>query len=107
MPTARTSSEGVAEQEKRLEATRSLQDAFENANLRLKSKAAEFHTTRLEIEGDETVLKDPAIVASDVAAQMVCSFFMVANENMLIIHTSPSSGNSSFSIWNRMRKIDT
>ncbi|KAF8333307.1 hypothetical protein F5887DRAFT_1140182 [Amanita rubescens] len=70
MTTTRTSLEGAAEQEKRLEATRSLQDALEKANLKLKSNAAEFHTTRLEIDGDETVLKDPAIVASDVAAQM-------------------------------------
>jgi hypothetical protein len=73
MTTARISLEG-AEQEKRLEATRSLQDALGKANLKLQFNAAEFHTTRLEIDGDETVLKDPAIVASDVAAQMVRTF---------------------------------
>jgi hypothetical protein len=52
----------------RLEATRSLQDAIEKTNLKLKSNAAEFHTT---CDGDETALKDPAIIASDVAAQTV------------------------------------
>jgi hypothetical protein len=78
MTTTRTSLEGAAEQEKRLEATRSLQDALEKANLKLKSNAAEFHTTRLEIDGDETILKDPAIVASDVAAQMVGRFHTMA-----------------------------
>ncbi|KAM6503745.1 hypothetical protein JOM56_000688 [Amanita muscaria] len=62
--TSRTSLESAAEQEKHLEAASSLQDAFGKANLKLKSNAAEF------TDGEETLLKDPVIVASDVAAQL-------------------------------------
>ena len=66
--------EAAAEQEKHLEAARSLQNATENTNLKLKANAAEFHTRRLDLDGEETILKDPAIVASDVNAQLVRMF---------------------------------
>ncbi|KAK2464521.1 hypothetical protein APHAL10511_003500 [Amanita phalloides] len=67
---ARTSVEGIAEQEKHLEAARSIKDVLDKAGLKLKAKATEFQATKLEIDGEETILKDPAIVASDVAAQL-------------------------------------
>ena len=37
-------------------------------DLRLKCKAAEFHTARLETERDETILRDPAIIESGGAS---------------------------------------
>ncbi|KAF8623182.1 hypothetical protein AX17_007507 [Amanita inopinata Kibby_2008] len=70
MSWSRTSLESAAEQEKYLEAARSLQDTFEKESLKLVANATAFHSYKLEVDGEENSLRDPAIVSSDVAAQM-------------------------------------
>jgi len=77
MAISRPSLEIQAEQEKRLEAAKSLKDKFEGANLQLVTNVAEFNSHKLDSNdgtesSEEFENKDPAIVAADVAAQTVC-----------------------------------
>ncbi|PFH48962.1 hypothetical protein AMATHDRAFT_64154 [Amanita thiersii Skay4041] len=70
MSRSRTSLETTSEQEKHLESARALQETIDKADLKLQSYAKDFRTHKVEVDGEEVHLKDPAIVASDVAAQM-------------------------------------
>ena len=76
MAISRPSLEIQAEQEKRLEAAKSLKDKWEGANLQLLTNVVEFNSHKLDsndgTDSEEFENKDPAIVAADVAAQTVC-----------------------------------
>jgi hypothetical protein len=67
----------LEEQEKHLEAAKSLKDKFEGANLQLVTNVVEFNSPNLDSNdgtdsAEEFENRDPAIVAADVAAQTVC-----------------------------------
>lgn len=75
MAISRPSLEIQAEQDKLLEAAKSLKDRLEGSNLQLVTNVAEFNSHKLDsddvMDSEETENKDPAIVAADVAAQTV------------------------------------
>lgn len=65
-PTATAS----ANQEKALSAAKSLQNAFDGTTLHLRANADDFHATQFDAD-DVGELKDPAVLASQVAEQAV------------------------------------
>ena len=69
---ARLSLEHI-EHGKNVEAEKALRSRFENANLQLVSKVSELNSHRMNDEDeDEVGPKDPAIIAMEVADQIVC-----------------------------------
>ncbi|TFK68347.1 hypothetical protein BDN72DRAFT_898210 [Pluteus cervinus] len=68
--TQSSSTDAALKQEQVLNLAKSAQAEFEQANLHLRANTNTFHTTRLDLDDvDEQDLKDPAIVAGNVADQ--------------------------------------
>lgn len=66
------SQEAAASQERALRTAKTLQDAFERTDLQLLSNVSEFTSHKADLDdADEEEPKDPAIIADDVASQMV------------------------------------
>lgn len=77
MNISRPSLEVQIEQGKAVQAAKALHTRFQNVNLQLLNKVSELNSHKMDSDEEELELaddvknKDPAIVAMDVAAQMV------------------------------------
>ena len=76
MNISRPSLEMQIEQGKAVQAAKALHTRFQNVNLQLVNKVSELNSYKMDSDeeldlADEVKNKDPAIVAMDVAAQMV------------------------------------
>jgi hypothetical protein len=76
MNISRPSLEVQIEQGKAVQAAKALHARFKNVNLQLVNKVSELNSHKMDSDeelelGDDVKNKDPAIVAMDVAAQMV------------------------------------
>ncbi len=77
MSAARLSLEHI-EHGKNVEAAKALRSRFENANLQLVSKVSELNSHRMNDEDEDDVTpKDPAIIATEVADQIVRTHLMI------------------------------
>lgn len=76
MNISRPSLEVQIEQGKAVQAAKALHARFQNVNLQLVNKVSELNSYKMDFDeelelADDVKNKDPAIVAMDVAAQMV------------------------------------
>lgn len=93
------------------DASKRLQATLDNANLHILNSRAQLKAHRFDgledLSAGEDALSDPAVVASDVAAQTVCAQFHPRARLADDGHASHSSVNLNFSIWNRKLKTNT
>ena len=71
-----------------LDASKRLQATLDNANLHILNSRAQLKSYRFDgledLPAGEDALSDPAVVASDVAAQAVCTPFILAGDLLTI-----------------------
>jgi hypothetical protein len=90
--------------------SKQLQTSLDNANLLILNSRAQLKSYRFDgledLPAGEDALSDPAVVASDVAAQSVCAQFHSGGRLADDAPASRSSANLNFSIWNRKPKTN-
>ena len=106
MSSARLSLE-LIDQGQNVEAAKALQSRFEKANVQLLNKVAELNSRRMEDEDEDDLKpKDPAIIASEVADQIVRLLEPHAIDSYIKLLCRPICGSSNSSIWNKTPKIN-
>ena len=94
-----------------LDASEQLQATLDNANLYILNSREQLKSHRFDgledLPAGEDALSDPAVVASDVAAQIVRAQFYLGGRLADDGSPSLSSANLNFSTWNRKPKTNT